>query len=89
MDFDKYVERGDKIDSALYDYFLNVLPPFDLKHNVIVSAGFQCSEAINTGEDENGRHRELYSTFGIIGGEHYYLGLNFKGEVSSRYKLLY
>ena len=85
-DFGKYVELGDKIDKALYDYFLNILPPFELKYNRnLISEGFQCSEAINTGIDVNDNHRELYSTFGIIGGEHYYLGLNFRGEIQSRY----
>jgi len=85
-DFGKYVERGDKIDAALYDYFLNILPPFDLSHNRMIAAGFQCSEAIRTGIDYNGDQRELYSTFGVIDGEYYYLGLNFRGEVKSMYR---
>jgi hypothetical protein len=63
------------------------LPPFELKNKKMIEAGFQCSEAVDTGVDANNEHRNLYSTFGVINGEHYYLGLNFQMEANSCYHL--
>ena len=91
-DFSSYVERGDKTDAALYDYFLSILPPFELKpgikvEGVVIESGFQNPEAVVRGIDCNNAYRDLYDTFGVIAGEHYYLGLSFRGEVKSRYRL--
>jgi len=82
---DKYIQRGDEIDEEFYDHFLNESPPYSLNSNVIVIAGFQVSAPDSDGVDENGKTRALYLTFGMMGGKHYYLGLNFKGETNSRY----
>ena len=91
-DFDKYIERGDKIDDALFRYFYRLLPPFEFKPNikvedVVMESGFQYPEAVSRGIDANNAYRDLYNTFGVIAGELYYLGLNFRGEVKSRYQL--
>jgi len=84
--FSSYFTKGDEIDEATYDHFLNILPPLSLKGGQGYYAGFQVSEPICDGIDDNDRMRALYNTFGEKDGRHFYLGLNFKGEVNSCYK---
>ena len=88
VDFNKFIKTGDKIDKDLFDYFLNILPPIELNANKITSYGFQVSEAYSDGIDEEDKCRALYSTFGKINGEYYWLGFNFKREVNSKYKIV-
>jgi hypothetical protein len=61
------------------------LPPIKLKSGQGITIGFQLCEPDMEGINENGKHSPLYSTFGRIGSEYYYLGLNFEGEIKSRY----
>ena len=84
--FTNYVRKGDEIYKSMYDHFLDILPPFRLNSGQGVSAGFQVSEPDSDGIDDNGNMRILYSTFGMINGRYFYLGLNFKGETNSRYE---
>ena len=88
VNFDKYIEIGDKIDEKLYNYFLDMLPPISLKGGQGVYSGFQVSEAVTDAFDNNDKPRALYDTFVIIDGDYYYLGLNFRGEIKSKYKLV-
>ena len=66
LTFNKYIEIGDKIDEKLYNYFLDVLPPFSLKGGQGIHAGFQVSEAVTDATDDDCNPRVLYDTFGII-----------------------
>jgi hypothetical protein len=84
--FRDYFKKGDEVDEDVYNYFLNILPPFSLRGGQGYYAGFQVSEPDSDGIDVNGEMRALYSTFGAKNERYYYLGLNFKGEVDSKYE---
>jgi len=63
--FTDFAKNGDEIDSEIYFYFLEVLPPIYHKNGV-----FQVSEPYSHIEG-----KPTYQTFQKIGSKYYYLGI--------------
>ena len=75
VEFDLYVRPGDEIDEAMYDYFLEVVPP--LLYN-----GFEFLNGEPVCLDRRGRN--LYGWFIHRFGKFYYQGLISKETLTAK-----
>lgn len=74
--FEEYCFPGDEVDEAVIDHFVNSVPPVTL-----LASCTQAGEACSTELDDNGKHRDTYTTFHRIeGGRWVYDGQCFKGS---------
>lgn len=77
--------RGDEVSREVYEWFLNILPPINLKGGQGWPAGFQVGEPYCHRTDvRTDRWRAMYHTFTSSNGRYYFQGVNFAGEVDSR-----
>jgi len=65
-EFSDYVEPGDEVDEAIWDYFMGVVPPVYMGPK-----GFLMGEPVKFGE----KHEELYMHFCAINKRMLYIGL--------------
>lgn len=80
-DFDYYARIGDIVDEAIYDNFLNILPPAAMSHGYL-----QVDEPINHLKDDDGICKPIFMTFAKKDGEWHYLGHCFPGKTENRMK---
>ena len=79
-------KRGDIVTEEVYDTFLNVAIPRNIKGGCGYCAGYQMggSGYQDRLDTRTGTLRPMFATFGITPtGEHVYLGINFAYEVNS------
>lgn len=78
-------QRGQEVSEEVYYYFLDALPPINIKGGQGWYAGFQVGEPYCHRDDtRTGKWRPMFATFTSAGGRYYYQGINFAGEVDSR-----
>lgn len=78
-------ERGQRVTEETYDFFLNVVPPINIKGGQGWPAGFQVGEPYCHRDDtRTGKWRPMFMTFTRSGDRFFYQGINFAGEVDSR-----
>ncbi len=78
-DFDWYAKVGDIVDEAIYDNFLEILPPAAMSHGYL-----QVGEAMCHLRDDDEVCKPIYMTFGKKDGEWHYLGHCFHGKEENR-----
>lgn len=74
LNIDQYLNVGDEVDEALYDYFLNILPPITWNRKML-QTGSVCDYVEGRG---------TYITFSTSRGVIRYCGECHKGELINR-----
>mgnify|MGYP001668208781 CR=1 FL=1 len=79
--FEYYARVGDIVDEAIYENFLDILPP------AAMSSGYlQVGEPIDHLKDDDGISKAVYMTFAMKDGEWRYLGNCFYRKTENRTK---
>lgn len=73
--FSRYCKPGDAVDDAIFDHFVNILPPRTFSGTLM-----QVGEPYSHQMDEHGHMRATYGTFAQRGGQWYYCGNCFAGR---------
>ena len=79
--FDWYAKPGDIVDEAIYENFLNILPPAAMSYGYL-----QVGEALDHIPDGNGNWKPTFMTFAQEDKEWHYIGHCFLRETENKWK---
>lgn len=80
INFHEFCLPGDTVTEDIVEYFVDIIPPTSHRCGYVqVGEPYNCEKG-----PESGKYRNTYATFAKRGGDWYYVGCCFCGEVTNR-----